>query len=71
LKKTLIDEKITWRSWWDEGRIDGPIHTEWQILARPSIHILDHKGVVRHKNIDPDDLDAAVEGLLAELVANE
>ena len=26
LKKTIAEERITWRSWWDEGRIDGPIH---------------------------------------------
>ena len=67
LKATLKSEEITWRSWWDEGRIDGPIHTEWQIVARPSIHILDHHGVIRYKNIDPERVDAAIEELLAEV----
>lgn len=67
LKKTLLDENITWRSWWDEGRIDGPIHTKWQIAQRPSIHILDAKGVIRYKNIQPDEIDKAIDGLLAEL----
>jgi len=69
LKKTLIDERITWRSWWDEGRIDGPIHTKWQIRLRPSIHILDTKGVIRYKNIAPGEVDAAIEGLLEELAS--
>lgn len=67
LKKTLIDERITWRSWWDEGRIDGPIHTKWQIRLRPSIHILDAKGVFRYKNIAPKEVDAAIDELLEEL----
>jgi hypothetical protein len=67
LKETLVKEQITWRSWWDEGRIDGPIHTQWQILERPAIHLLDHKGVIRFKNIQPSDVDAAIDGLLSEL----
>jgi len=67
LKKTLIDEQLTWRSWWDEGRTDGPIHTTWQVIERPTIHILDHKGVIRFKNLLPNEVDAAIDGLLAEL----
>jgi hypothetical protein len=67
LKKTMADEEITWRSWWDEGNIEGSIHTAWQIQERPAIHILDGKGVIRYKNIPDDQVDEAVEGLLAEL----
>ena len=66
LKKTIAAEQITWRSWWDDGRIDGPIHTQWQILQRPSIHILDAKGVIRFKNILPEEVDAAIDELLSE-----
>lgn len=71
LKQTLIDERITWRSWWDDGRIDGPIHTNWQILQRPSIHILDAKGVLRFKDLQPEDVDKAIDVLLAELQVQE
>jgi len=67
LKKTMADEEITWRSWWDEGNIEGPIHTAWQIQERPAIHILDGKGVIRYRNIPDDQVDQAVDGLLAEL----
>ena len=67
LKQTLSDERITWRSWWDDGRIDGPIHTTWQIRQRPSIHILDAAGVVRHENIQPEDVDKAIDALLERL----
>lgn len=67
LKRTMAEEQITWRSWWDEGSIEGPIHTTWQVQERPAIHILDGKGVIRHKNIPPEQVDAAIERLLAEL----
>jgi hypothetical protein len=71
LNKTLIEERITWRSWWDDGRIDGPIHTTWQIDLRPAIHLLDHKGVIRYRDIPPDKVDAAIAKLLEELTAEK
>ena len=71
LKTTLVEEQITWRSWWDEGAIDGPIHTKWQIELRPGIHILDHNGVIRHKEIDAQDIAEAIDELLGELAEGE
>jgi hypothetical protein len=71
LNKTLIEERITWRSWWDDGRIDGPIHTTWQIDLRPAIHLLDHKGVIRYRDIPPDKVDSAIAKLLEELTAEK
>lgn len=70
LKKTLVEEELTWRSWWDEGSVDGPIHRNWQIQLRPAIHILDHNGVIRYKDIEPEEVDAAIDGLLGELAGN-
>ena len=70
LKQTLLDEDITWRSWWDQA-IDGPIHTEWQIELRPAIHLLDAKGVIRYKEIDVSEVDQAIDELLAELPAQD
>lgn len=66
LKRVMLEEQITWRSWWDEGNIDGPIHTAWQIEARPAIHLLDAKGVIRYRDIPPEEVDAAIDRLLAE-----
>ena len=66
LKETLEDEPITWRSWWDKS-IDGPIHTNWQIELRPAIHLLDAKGVIRYKDIEPEDVEKAIEKLLVEM----
>lgn len=66
LKQTLVKERINWRSWWDRT-IQGPIHTKWQIELRPAIHLLDADGVIRHRDIDAGEVDAAIEALLAEL----
>ena len=66
LKKTLEKEQITWRSWWDEGHVDGPIHTTWDITERPAIYVLDARGVIRFKDVKDDELDKAVDTLLAE-----
>jgi hypothetical protein len=67
IRQTIVEEEITWPNWWDDGRVNGPIHTNWQVAQRPSIYLLDAKGVIRHKNIQPDALDAAIDQLLAEL----
>jgi hypothetical protein len=68
VKQTLLDENINWRSWWDETT-QGPIHTKLQIELRPAIHLLDAKGVIRYKEIDPSQVDQAIDELLAELAA--
>ncbi len=64
LKQTLLTEGITWRSWWDEGRTDGPIHTKWQVTQRPAIYVLDGDGVIRFKDVLEEDLDRAVDSLV-------
>ena len=66
IQKTIKDESITWRSWWDNGSPEGPIQTQWQVTQRPAIYILDAKGVIRFKNIEAENLDAAIDSLLEE-----
>jgi hypothetical protein len=67
VKKTLAEENLNWPNWWDDGRLDGPIHTIWQVSERPAIHVLDAKGVIRYKNILPEDVDEAIDKLLEQL----
>ncbi len=69
LKKTLQQEHITWRSWWDQGSPNGPIQTQWLIQQRPAIYVLDAKGVIRYKDVMDERLDVAIETLLAELAS--
>jgi hypothetical protein len=48
LKQTIEKEKMTWRSWWD-GSPNGPIATRWHVGGWPTLYVIDHKGVIRHK----------------------
>jgi hypothetical protein len=66
LKKAMEKEKITWRSWW-EGHQQGPISTQWNVTAWPSIFVIDAKGIIRYKHVRGEALDNAVNALLREV----
>jgi hypothetical protein len=70
LKKTLEEEEITWRSFWcGEKGTQGPIPSDWNVQGWPTLFLIDHKGVIRHKYLgSPGDeaLDAAIDKLVAE-----
>jgi len=69
LKKALADEQLTWRSWFDGPGTQGPIATKWNIHGWPTLYVLDHKGVIRHKWVgSPGDkvLDEAIEKLVKQ-----
>src|SRR5437879_10530632 len=73
LKKTLVDEKITWRSFWNGGSTGGPISREWKIEGWPTLYLIDHKGVIRQKYLgSPGDaaLDRAIDALVKEAEAS-
>src|SRR5438105_7191622 len=66
LRKAMVEEKITWRSWIDGG-ISGPIDQSWGIRAWPSIFVIDQKGVIRYRDVHDETLDNAIEVLLKEM----
>jgi hypothetical protein len=70
LKKVLEDEQITWRSFQNEkGKKGEAISKDWNVRGWPTLFIIDHKGVIRHKYLgNPGDekIDAAIEKWLAE-----
>jgi peroxiredoxin len=67
LRKAIKRNKMTWRSWWDNGSTRGPISRRWGISAWPSTYIFDQKGAIRFKGLRGDDLDKAIDQLLAEM----
>ena len=69
LQTTIEKEHLTWRSWWDNGSTEGPIQTKWQVTKRPTIYLLDGRGVIRHKNVDEDELENTLDGLLKEVAS--
>ncbi len=71
LKKVLKDEKITWRSFWNGGSVDGPIARAWKVTSWPSIWVIDAKGVIRYHNVRGESMDKAVEALLTEMESGD
>jgi hypothetical protein len=70
LKPVLEKEQITWRSFWNGPQgTRGKISEEWNVHGWPTLYLIDHKGVIRHKWLGfPGDkvLDKAVEKLVKE-----
>jgi Thioredoxin-like len=67
LKKVLEDEKITWRSWFDGGKVGGPIATQWNVHGWPTVYVIDQKGVIRDKSVGfRPTLDTTIHHLLGE-----
>jgi hypothetical protein len=66
LRRTIAEQGITWRSWWD-GATDGPIATRWQVDGWPALYVLDAKGVIRYRVRNAPQLERAVTTLLKEM----
>ncbi len=67
LKKTLEEEKITWRSFWNGGSTNGPISKRWNVRGWPTLYVIDHEGIIRGKYLGNPG-DAVLDGLIEELV---
>ncbi len=70
LQDVLVEENITWRSFWNgPDGTGGPISTQWNVRGWPTIYILDHEGKIRFKGPRGEAMDEAVDQLLAEMKA--
>lgn len=69
LKAARERENITWRSFWNGGGTEGPIAARWGVTGWPTIYVLDHKGVIRFKDVRGEAMDEAVDELLKEMKA--
>lgn len=70
LKTVLKDENISWRSF-TNGPLGtgGPISQAWNVRGWPTMYLIDHKGVIRHRflgNPGNEKLDGFIEKLVAE-----
>jgi thiol-disulfide isomerase/thioredoxin len=49
-------EKIPWRSFRDERVGQGSISEEWKVAGWPTLYLIDHRGIIRHRWVGaPDD----------------
>jgi hypothetical protein len=67
LKKVMLKEKITWRSFWNGGSTSGPISAQYNVRGWPTIYVLDAEGKIRYKNVRGEAMDKAIDTLLAEM----
>ena len=68
VKKENEKEQITWRSFWcgEEGT-SGPIPKAWNVRGWPTLYYIDHKGVIRAKNVrDEKEIDDLLDKLVEE-----
>jgi thiol-disulfide isomerase/thioredoxin len=71
LRQRIKDDNINWRSWWDGGGDHGPIARKFSIPGWPTIYILDHHHIIRHKflGLPADDEDFSIAKVLDELTS--
>jgi hypothetical protein len=59
---------ITWRSFWNGPKgTSGPISAKWNVRGWPTIYVIDHTGVIRFKDVRGEEMDQAVDQLLAAM----
>lgn len=67
LRPRLAEEKITWRSFWNGPQgTGGPISKEWRVTGWPTVYVIDHQGVIRHKSHGGPEMDKALRECLAK-----
>jgi peroxiredoxin len=72
LKKVVEKENLTWRSFSDPPTSagSGRIAKKWNVAGTPTIYLIDHKGVIRHKWVGGASamvIDKAVQELIQEV----
>ncbi|QEH32328.1 Thiol-disulfide oxidoreductase ResA [Aquisphaera giovannonii] len=68
-RAVMAREKMTWPSWFDGGRVGGPIAGAWNAGPWPTLYVLDAEGKIRFKGHGPTGLDAAVDAAFAPIPA--
>lgn len=61
LKDILKKESITWPNIWQgTPGAPGSISQQWNVTGWPTIYVLDHEGVIRHRDLRGPELEEAV-----------
>jgi hypothetical protein len=70
LRPRLAEERITWRSFWNgPDGTKGSIAKAWHVTAWPTVYVIDHEGVIRHKSHGGDAMDAVLKECVARAQA--
>ncbi|MFT3879688.1 MAG: thioredoxin-like domain-containing protein [Gemmatales bacterium] len=68
LIKKNQEQQITWRSFWCGTKgTSGDIPSKWNVNSWPTLYFIDHKGVIRQKNLrDEKKMDEFLDKLVEE-----
>lgn len=69
LTKRFAEEKITWPNIC-EG-MGGPVSKQYHVRKYPMIYVIDHEGIIRHRDLFPWGLENAVRELLKKVPKGE
>ena len=68
LKQVMDKANLNWRSFADPGDAGlGPIATRWNLSATPTLYVIDHEGIIRHKWLGAPG-EKAIDAALDELI---
>ncbi len=68
LKRAIKKEKITWPTIFDGMQDESSLVEAWRVRSFPMIYVVDHKGIIRHKQLIPFMMEKAVNELVAEAI---
>lgn len=66
IQQIVKTKNLTWRSFQNTAN-DPPISKAWAVKFWPTVYLIDAKGVIRYEGLHGDDLDGAIEELMAEI----
>jgi hypothetical protein len=66
LKSKNEKQQITWRSFRNARKDRPSVSDEWNVEGWPTLHLIDHKGILRKKWLLEKEIDEAVNELVKE-----
>lgn len=65
LKELVENKTVNWRSFNNEQK-GFKISSNWNVSGWPTLYIIDHKGVIRHKGLRGKAMEEALDKLIKE-----
>lgn len=64
-KKAVEQFQIPWRSFWNgKDGPGGPIAVAWNVRGWPTTYLIDHEGIIRHKELHGEYIDGPLEKMI-------
>jgi len=64
-RRVLERKDVTWRNWHDGP--GGSICQQYRVQSYPTVYVLDHEGIIRYRDVRGEEMEQAVNELLAKV----